>query len=181
MSSTPAFQVGPDVVVTVRYEVFDAEGEHVGGSDGAREVLFGHGELLPAIERALEGAVPGTKKSIRVAAKDAFGERDPKALLEVERDEFPPDVAPGDSFEAEGDDGARIVLKVLDVLPDHVVIDQNHPLAGQALRVEAEVVATRPASLAELRAADERQAREAGEAESPLVPAERLLRGPSRG
>lgn len=181
MSSKGAFQVGPDVVATLRYEVFDAEGELVGGSDGAREVLFGHGELLPALEHALEGALPGDRRSVRLSVKDAFGARDPTALLEVDKHEFPADVAPGDSFEAEGQDGVRIVLKVLDVLADHVVVDQNHPLAGQALRVEAEIVATRPASQAELAAAAERDLHEAAEAESPLVPAERLLRGPSRG
>jgi FKBP-type peptidyl-prolyl cis-trans isomerase SlyD len=174
------FQVGPDVVVTLEYDVFDAEGEPVGGSGGPREVLFGVGDLLPAVEQRLEGLEPGGACSVQLKPEDAFGKRDPKAWVEVDREEFPDDVAPGDQFEAEGADGEAVLLKVLDVAEDHVVIDQNHPLAGQSLRVEVRVLGTRLALAEEREAAAARLAQAPSGAESPLIPAGRLLRGPSR-
>ncbi|GMV13906.1 MAG: peptidylprolyl isomerase [Myxococcales bacterium] len=180
MSSDHAYQVGPEVVVTLTYEVYDAEGEHVGGSDGPRQIVFGFGELLAPVERALEGALPGQERTVRVKAKDAFGERDPRAVLEIDPADFPADVAPGDSFEAEGGAGEVIVLRVLDVTPDAVVVDQNHPLAGQTLRVEVRVLETRPATAAELEAAAQALNEPARRPESQLISAERLLRGPSQ-
>ncbi len=146
------------------------------------------GQLLPAIERALDGLGVGAQRSLTLKARDAYGRRDPKAVLEVDRSEFPPDVAPGDRFEVENEEGAVLVLQVLDVGPETVHLDLNHPLAGQDLRVELSVVGVRPATSEELEAAE--RALEASEAEGavgpkvqppPLVPLESLLRGPGRG
>jgi len=167
-------------VVTLEYEVFDADGEHVGGSRGACDVVLGYGQLLPAVEREIEGLWPGEQKSVRVKAADAYGERDPDAWIELERDEFPEDVAAGDSYEAEGEDGVVVVLQVLEVSEDRVVVDQNHPLAGQALRVEVRVQATRAATAEELEAAESALEGDGFEAQSPVIPADRLLRGPTR-
>ncbi|MCC6898271.1 MAG: FKBP-type peptidyl-prolyl cis-trans isomerase [Polyangiaceae bacterium] len=180
MTAPSEFQVGPEVVVTLSYEVFDAEGELVGGSDGPCSVVFGFGELLPQVERAIEGATPGEPRTVRLGPKQAFGERDPRAVVEFDPAEFPADVAPGDSFEAEGEGGEVIVLTVLDVTPDAVVVDQNHPLAGQALRIEVRVLATRPATADELAAAAAELAEPADPADSQLIVAERLLRGPTQ-
>ncbi len=175
-----AYQVGPEVVVTLTYEVFDSDGELVGGSEGPRSILFGFGEILPQVERALEGALPGEARSVQVKAKEAFGERDPKALLEVDPADFPADVAPGDSFEAEGSEGEVIVLRVLDVTPDAVIVDQNHPLAGRSLRVELSVLDTRPATPEEVDAAARGLDAPVQTAETQLIVAERLLRGPTQ-
>lgn len=180
MSAPSSYQVGPEIVVTLSYQVFDAEGELVGGSDGPRTMLFGFGDLLEPVERALEGALPGESRTVRVKAKDAFGERDPRALLEIDRGDFPPDVAPGDSFDAEGSEGEVVVLRVLDVTPDAVIVDRNHPLAGQALKVEVRVLETRPATAEELRAAASALEEPREKPDSQLVSVERLLRGPSR-
>jgi FKBP-type peptidyl-prolyl cis-trans isomerase SlyD len=175
-----AYQAGPGIVVTLEYDVFDAEGEHVGGSRGACDVVLGYGQLLPAVEREIEGLWPGAQKSVRVRAADAYGERNPDAWIELERDEFPDDVTAGDSFEAEGEDGVVVVLKVLEVDEDRVVVDQNHPLAGQALRVEVRVLGTRPATAEELEAAESALEGDDLEADSPVIPVDRLLRGPTR-
>ncbi len=195
------YQVGPDTFISIDYSVFDAEGDLV--ADGNRlACVFGRGQLLPAIERALDGMAEGAKRTLTLAARDAYGKRDPKAVLEVDRSEFPDDVAPGDRFEVENDAGELLVLQVLDVGPDSVHVDTNHPLAGQDVRIELRVVEVRPATEAELQAADdalEAQMAEMEQAEAwaggalpdgptptlaggapGLVSVERLLRGPSR-
>jgi FKBP-type peptidyl-prolyl cis-trans isomerase SlyD len=173
------FHVGPETVVSLAYAVYDAEGERVEASERPLEVVFGHGQLLPELEAAIEGLSAGDKKTVRLRPEQAYGRRDPTALIEVDRSEFPDDVAPGDRYEAETEEGETVVLRVVEVLDDAVVVDTNHPLADQTVRFELEVTAVRPASEAELLAAAARL--EAGnQPDPPLVPLRRLLEGGRR-
>jgi FKBP-type peptidyl-prolyl cis-trans isomerase SlyD len=170
------FQVGPETLVSLRYAVFDAEGEAVDAPEEPVEVVFGMGQLLPGLEQAIEGLSPGDKKSIELAPEQAYGRRDPTALIEVDRDEFPEDVAAGDRFEAETEQGELVILRVLEVLDDAVVVDTNHPLADQTVRFDLEIMGVRPATEAEIQAAAARlQAEESADPE--LIPPGRLLRG----
>jgi FKBP-type peptidyl-prolyl cis-trans isomerase SlyD len=186
------FQVGPDTFVTLSYSVFDAEGDVV-ADQSQLSCVFGRGQLLPAIEHVLDGMSAGERRTLTLKARDAYGKRDPKAVIEVDRDEFPEDVAPGDRFEMENEAGGLLVLQVLDVGPDSVVVDLNHPLAGQDIRVELHVHEVRPATTSELAEAEsmlEEQAALEAEAFSAgllpdgptpgLVSVESLLRGRSR-
>ncbi|MCB9578192.1 MAG: FKBP-type peptidyl-prolyl cis-trans isomerase [Polyangiaceae bacterium] len=175
MSTPSNVQLGPGVVASLRYAVFDEDGECVMEAGEPTEHVIGYGQLWPVLEHAVEGLEVGARKTVTMKPKDAFGERDPKALVEVDRADFPEDVAPGDRFEAEDETGAQVLLKVLDVGDDFVVLDQNHPLAGQKLRVELEVVAARVASEQELRRAEA-----ALVPEEPLISPERLRKGPGR-
>ena len=184
-SPTPSdsgFQIGPDMLATLRYRVFDAEGAPVDAEEQRVTFVFGYGQLLEPIEAALEGLGVGATRSIGLPPERAFGKRRPDAVLEVDREEFPPDAAPGDRFEAENEHGAVIVIKLLDVLDDRVVIDMNHPLAGQKVRFELFVEAVRPATSQELAAAAERlqAAGAAPPSVEQLLPAERLLLGGRR-
>jgi FKBP-type peptidyl-prolyl cis-trans isomerase SlyD len=102
----------------------------------------------------------------------------------VLRDDFPPDVAPGDRFDAEQDDGTPLVLQVLEVTETGVVLDLNHPLAGQRVRFEVEVLEARPASNEELALAEavllEDPEEAPGRPTSALIHPARLLRRGSR-
>jgi FKBP-type peptidyl-prolyl cis-trans isomerase SlyD len=177
------YQVGPETVFSIDYAVYDADDERVDASDEPLEVVFGQGQLLPALEQALEGLGAGQKKTVHLRPEQAYGKRDPTALVEVERDEFPADVAAGDRYEAETETGELIVLRVVEIADDLVVVDINHPLAGQTVRFDLEVRSVRPATEAELQAAAARL--ESGEngasqAQTPLVPLRRLLEGGGR-
>jgi FKBP-type peptidyl-prolyl cis-trans isomerase SlyD len=174
-----SYQVGPDTWVSLAYNVYDAEGEEVDRSvaDAPLCAVFGHGQLLPAVERAIEGLREGQARTVSLPPKEAFGERDPKAIIEVDRADFPADVAPGDHYDMENEEGELLVFKVLDVADDCVVLDTNHPLAGQRVRFELTVCGVRPATEEELESAQaELDAPEAAAAVS-LISAERLLRG----
>lgn len=178
------FQVGPEMWVRLRVAVYDAEGAPVQDEPSEAAFVFGFGALLPALEAALEGAPQGARRAITLKPEDAFGERDPRAVLEVLRDEFPDDVAEGDVFDAEeagGPDapGGAVLLRVLEVTPDSVVLDRNHPLAGQKVRFDVEVLEVRPADEAEISAA-EAAISEPRVAEDSLIPAARLLLGGTR-
>ncbi|HEU4410392.1 MAG TPA: FKBP-type peptidyl-prolyl cis-trans isomerase [Polyangiaceae bacterium] len=190
-------QVGPGTVVGLGYSLYDAEDELVEASDPDEPLTYihGYGQLLPALEAALEGMVAGQERSVWLDENDAFGPHDPEQVFEVERDEFPePErVQPGDEFGVEGE-GGGFSLRVIDVVPDGFLVDANHPLAGQRLRVLARVEHVRPASGGELdeaeRALEALQAEGEPGAGAPaaggagpggLLSAESLLRRGGRG
>ena len=178
------FQIGPEMWVRLRVAIHDAEGAPVQDEPSETEFVFGFGALLPALEERIEGLPEGGHKQVTLKPEEAFGERDPKAVLEVLRDEFPPDVTEGDVFDAEEDDssdapGGMVLLRVLEVTPDSVILDRNHPLAGQKVRFDVEVLEVRPAEEAEISAA-EAALSVADPSTQSLIPAARLLRGGTR-
>jgi FKBP-type peptidyl-prolyl cis-trans isomerase SlyD len=168
--------------------VFDAEGEALDPEPTLVGCVFGYGALLPALEQALGGKPVGARCSIELPPAEAFGERDPELCLLVERDDFPANVAAGDHFEAEQADGTPIVLSVLEVSETGVVLDLNHPLAGQRVRFEVDVLEARPATTAELALAEAALADEpeglpegvSGGAVEPGAAGEPLLIDPAR-
>lgn len=174
------FQVGPAMWVRLKYRAFDEEDEPVEQLDQELEYVHGYGTLLPELERALDGQSPGARRTVRLPAKRAFGPRRNDRVVEFDRGEFPADVGAGDRFDAEGEDGQVLVLRVLEVGGDSVVVDLNHPLAGQDVRFELEVLGVRPATAEELSLA-EGALQADGPVDGSLISAERLLRGPSRG
>jgi len=178
------FQVGPEMWVRLSVVTCDAEGAPVEDAPIETSFVFGYGALLPALELGIEGLPQGAKKSLSVKPEDAFGVRDPKAVLEVLRDEFPDDVAEGDVFDADEDDGdeapgGMVLLRVLEVTPETVILDRNHPLAGQKVRFDVEVLEVRPADEAEISAAESAILADEPQA-APLIPAASLLRGGTR-
>ena len=161
--------------------IHDAEGEPVQQEASESSFVFGYGALLPSLEDGIAGLPQGAKKSVTLKPQDAFGERDPEATLEVLRDEFPDDVAEGDVFDAEDDDApdGMVLLRVLEVTPETVILDRNHPLAGQKVRFDVEVLEVRPAEEAEISAAEAALTADETPEES-LIPVASLLRGPTR-
>ena len=178
------FQIGPEMWVRLSVMIHDAEGEAVQAEPTETSFVFGFGSLVPALEAGIEGLPQGAKKSLTLKPEDAFGVRDPKAVLEVLRDDFPDDVAAGDVFDAEEDDSAEapgglVLLRVLEVTPESVILDRNHPLAGQKVRFDVEVLEVRPAEESEISAA-EAAVMTVEAAEPSLIPVASLLRGGTR-
>lgn len=150
---TTSFQIGPETFYVFSYRAFDAEGDPAGEPDTVGAV-FGTGQILALVEAHLEGRGPGPVPEFRLAAEQSFGSRKQSAILEVDRADFPPDVAPGDRFDVENFEGGLLVVQVLEVGEDFVVIDTNHPLADQEVTIRGEVLEVRPATEQELRAAE---------------------------
>lgn len=179
-SRNDGFRVGPSMRVHLEYRVSDADGEAVGPDIEKLTAIVGAGQLLPAIERQIDGLSAGDTKQIKLLARDAYGPRDPDAVLEVERSEFPDDVAPGDYYEVENADQGLLVLRILEVADDFVLVDMNHPLAGQDLQVQITIGEVRPATREELDLALSLENRDPEMPETPLISPEALLRGPRR-
>ncbi len=113
------------------------------------KVIQGKHELVPGLEKALEGMAAGEKKKITVAPTDAYGTVDPKAFQEVDRKMVPSDAQKvGMQLEGTTTDGRKVFPRISEVKNDTVVLDFNHPLAGKTLHVDVKVleVAQAPAS-----------------------------------
>lgn len=145
--------IAPQRVATLDYVLSDQSGQVLDDSRARRqplEYLHGHDNLMPGLERALEGQVPGAQMTITLMPADAYGLRDESLVRRVARSAFPEtDLAPGMRFQTPGDAGPEIVT-VLEVEGDDVLIDTNHPLAGKTLKYRLEVLSVRAATRAEL-------------------------------
>lgn len=146
-------QVAKDKVVAINYTLRDDEGAILDTSpDGSPlEYLHGAGNIIPGLEKALEGKQTGEDLAVTVAPEDGYGQRDdnlqqqvPKNLFEgIER------IEPGMRFQAQTPGGVQIVT-VKEVEDDQVTVDANHPLAGQTLNFEVKVENVREATGEEL-------------------------------
>ena len=131
----------------LRVEMHDAHGVELQPASELTYLHGGYGELLAALERALEGKAPGESVRLQLEPEQAFGEYD-AALLRVEpAARYGAGIAVG--MEVEED--ARLYT-VTDVAAGKVVLDGNHPLAGMALRFFLQVVSVRAAGAEEIRA-----------------------------
>lgn len=161
-------------MVELEYELFDPEGTRVetSGEDGPIAYLHGYGEILLGLERALDGAEAGSEIEITLPPDEAYGDYQPDGLVGVPRTEFPPDaeIVPGDWItvrtepeESDGDDeGDEIEMHVVEIRPDTIFLDANHPLAGKDVTFKVRVLTVRHATQEEIA---ERDSLGAGEEE----------------
>lgn len=143
--------ISKDTAVTVRLKVADAQGRII--EDGKEPVAYlhgGYGNLLPALESALEGQSAGFKVAMDLSPAQAFGERDESLLQTIPKTQFPPGVKVGGQLEGRGEDGRTQVFTVVKIKGPEVILDGNHPLAGKALKVSLEVMDVRAASAEEI-------------------------------
>jgi FKBP-type peptidyl-prolyl cis-trans isomerase SlyD len=146
-------KIAADTVVSLEYTLKDENGEIIDGSDGEPlEYLHGHGQLVPGLEKQLEGKKVGDKLKASVPAEEGYGTHDPERVVEVTRAELPEDLVPeiGMELSTEGPDGEPLTLWITDVTDTQVTLDGNHPLAGQTLHFDIDVRSIRAATKEEL-------------------------------
>lgn len=139
-------------VVTMHYLVRTSDGTAIDSSFEGEPLAFiqGHGYLIPGLEDALIGKTGGDKFEVDVNAKDAYGERLDELVQTVPKSMFEGmDVEVGLQFRASTDDGEQTVI-VIDVNDEHVIVDGNHPLSGQDLSFDVEIISVREATQEEL-------------------------------
>lgn len=136
------------MLVEVRYTIRDTSGKVLEGSgDGTERYRHGHGEVVPGLERALEGRRVGERLDLTLRPGEAYGpRRRGPGPQPIPRATFPSDAAlrVGAKFEAETPDGVPIELFVTRIDARDVYVDTNHPLSGMTLRYEIEIVSVSP-------------------------------------
>jgi len=140
-------EVAPGVVVTVEYTVRLASGETVDstGTCGPVSVLYGAGQLFPALEDRLAGMRAGETRELRIPAAEAYGEKRPELVRRLPRDRMPPGLAlvVGEQYRITAPDGKVLRFRVLSFDEESVEADFNPPSAGQELVGVVTVVAVR--------------------------------------
>jgi FKBP-type peptidyl-prolyl cis-trans isomerase SlyD len=140
-------------VVSINYTLTDDHNNIIDSTSGSEPLDYLHGfeNIIPGLERVLEGKNQGDQFSVTIPAADAYGERDSKLLVDVPLDRFQgvDSVKKGMQFHAQTPDGVRMVT-VTQVAGETVTIDGNHPLAGLDLTFDVTVNAVREANAEEL-------------------------------
>lgn len=130
--------------VQVHYTGKLKNGQVFDSSEGREplEVTLGQGSLIPGFEKGLINMEVSEKKTVTIPKEEAYGEVREELFQEIKNEELPDTIKPevGMGLVARNPDGTERQLRVAEVKDDHIVIDANHPLAGQDLIFDLEVV-----------------------------------------
>ena len=106
------------------------------------EFTLGQGNVIPGFDHAVVGMEPGETKTAEIPAAQAYGPYQDEMIIQVTRDQFPEDVEPevGQQLQVQQANGNSFVVSITDITGDQVTLDGNHPLAGQDLTFDIELV-----------------------------------------
>jgi FKBP-type peptidyl-prolyl cis-trans isomerase SlyD len=159
-------------LIELEYELRNSKGEVIETSTAGTLMTYLHGneEIPPKLEGQLLGRDVGEKVVVTLAPVDAYGEFNPDGIVAVPRSEFPEDaeIVPGDwvSIEVSGEEGeeskGEMEMRVVEIAPEAITLDANHPLAGEEITFDLKVKSVRKASPDEIEA---RNAEKQGEPE----------------
>ena len=145
-------KIEQDKIAQIEYTLTNSAGDVMDKSNGQPVAyLHGHHNLIPGLEAELLGKAVGDKFTAKIAAADAYGEKYEDMIQQVPSNLFQgvENIEVGMRFEAQSDQGMQSV-EIVAIDGDQVTVDANHPLAGQDLTFEVEVVGIRDASAEEL-------------------------------
>ncbi len=146
-------QITKDAVALIHYTLTDDDGNTIDTSAGSEPLAYihGNGNLIPGLERELEGKSEGAKLDVKIAPADGYGEPDKDLIQSVPRRALKGinNLHVGMQLHAQSEHGVRTVT-VTQLQGDMVTLDGNHPLAGKNLNFKVEVVGVRAATEEEL-------------------------------
>lgn len=139
-------QIEKDTAVTLRIRMLQIGGKPgPANSDTVAYLHGGYDNIFAKLEAQLEGQEPGYSATVDLTAAEAFGERDPALAITIPKSDFPPGIKVGGKLERGG-----VSYNVIKIKGQQVLLDGNHPLAGDALRMSVTVVDVRTASEEEI-------------------------------
>ncbi len=140
-------------VVPIHYTLTNKAGEKLDSSIGAEPLsyLHGAGNIIPGLESALSESSVGDKLTVTIEAADAYGERNEQQIQTVGKEMFQgiDTIEVGMQFQADSSNGPAVVT-ITEIEEDNITIDGNHPLAGEQLTFDVEVMDIRPATETEM-------------------------------
>jgi FKBP-type peptidyl-prolyl cis-trans isomerase SlyD len=152
-----------ETVVSIHYTLTGDDGTVIDSSEGKAPLSYLHGarNIVPGLERALDGKAVGERIEVTVPAEEGYGPREDQLVQPVPKSQFPENLEPkvGLRLQAQTPAGPRTVT-VVQVEDETVLLDANHPLAGQTLNFTVSIVDVRDATPEEL---EHRHAHEPGE------------------
>jgi FKBP-type peptidyl-prolyl cis-trans isomerase SlyD len=146
--------VGKDLVVTFHYTLKNEAGEVLDSSAGAEPLSYLHGykNIVPGLENALVGKAVGAKFNVTVEPGEGYGEREDEMVIQIPKAEWtlPEHVGAGEVIELQSPEGHVVPAMIVEIGNEFVVVDANHPLAGEKLFFEVELTSIRGATKEEL-------------------------------
>ena len=140
--------------VSFHYTLTDDDGIRIDSSEGQEPLgyLHGAGNIIPGLEKALEGKTIGDSLTVAVTAAEGYGEVQKELIQEVPKEAFQgiDTIEVGMQFEAQTGQGGTVPVTIIDVTDDLVTVDGNHPLAGKNLNFDVSIEDVREATEEEL-------------------------------
>ncbi len=128
-------------VVRIHYTAKTADGAEFDSSgQDPLELQVGAGQIIAGLDRRIDGMTVGETNTVTVPAEEGYGPRDEAKVRAVPRSAVPDSTEVGTKLQASTRDGRKIPLTVVNVDDEQVTVDANHPLAGQDLVFDVEVV-----------------------------------------
>jgi len=146
-------KVEKNKVVSIHYTLKSDDGEVLDSSDGKTPLpyIHGTGQLIPGLEKELEGKEKGNELKVVIAPADAYGEYSQEQVFVVNKDGFQGDEELKEGLQVQLDTGnGQAVGVVSKIEGDNVTLDLNHPLAGTTLHFEVKIEDIRDATPEEL-------------------------------
>jgi FKBP-type peptidyl-prolyl cis-trans isomerase 2 len=129
--------------VSMEYTLSDTNGTVIESNKGKKPLLYTHGQgqIIPGLEKGLEGMKVGGEKKIEVKPEEGYGPVDPKAFREVPKANLPAEALKvGTQLTATTPQGQAIAVRVHEIKDDTVIIDFNHPLAGKTISFDVKIL-----------------------------------------
>ncbi len=129
--------------VSIEYTLKLKDGTVVDTNVGKAPLTYiqGSGQIIPGLEKALEGMKVGESKHVVVPPEEAYGEVNKDAFLEVKKDRIPKEaLRVGAYLQGRGPKGESVIARVSEIKKDTVVLDFNHPLAGKTLYFDVKIL-----------------------------------------
>lgn len=137
-------QASDGSTVQIHYSGKLKDGTLFDSTDGRDPLQFtiGEGNIIPKLEAAIVGMAVGDKASVEIAAVDAYGPRRDDAVQTVDLAEIPEevDLSIGKQLQASAENGDTVILTVVAIEDETVTLDGNHPLAGEDLSFDIELI-----------------------------------------
>ena len=147
-------QISKDLVASIHYTLKNADGEVLDTSEGQEPLHYVHGanNIVPGLEKELEGKTTGESLTVVVEPIDGYGEYNAELIQELPRDMFAgvDNIEVGMEFQTQTPDGGMQIIEVKSIDGDKIIVDGNHPMAGQTLHFDVEVTDVREATKDEL-------------------------------
>jgi len=146
-------QVENNLVVSMDYEL-KVENSIVDYSEEGDPIVFlqGHGNIIPGLEKAIQGMKVGESKTVQVKAAEAYGEYEADNFIEVPKSEFPAEIPLeiGTEIGVNDENGEELSAYIEEIDVDKITLNFNHPLAGKDLEFKVKIVDIREATAEEL-------------------------------
>ena len=146
--------IAPNKAVSIDYTLTNDAGEVIDSSAGGAPLVYLHGagNIIVGLEKALDGKQVGDELSVAIEPAEAYGEYSAELVATLNRSMFEgvDELEVGMQFHASGPDGGMQIVTIRDIEGDDVIVDGNHPLAGQRLNFQVKVISVREASAEEI-------------------------------